>query len=59
LTAAYRSRCVTIGQDIAVSLPGGDELVGTATDVDGDGRLLVMAGDGVHTLAAGDVRHIR
>jgi BirA family transcriptional regulator, biotin operon repressor / biotin---[acetyl-CoA-carboxylase] ligase len=59
LRAAYRSHCVTIGLDVAVSLPGGGELVGNATDVDADGRLVVMAGDGVHTLAAGDVRHIR
>jgi BirA family biotin operon repressor/biotin-[acetyl-CoA-carboxylase] ligase len=49
---------VTIGRDVEVSLPSG-ELTGTATDIDEDGRLLVMAVDGVHTLAAGDVRHVR
>jgi BirA family biotin operon repressor/biotin-[acetyl-CoA-carboxylase] ligase len=49
---------VTIGREVEVSLPGG-ELTGTATDIDEDGRLLVVAADGVHTLAAGDVRHVR
>ena len=58
LRAAYRSHCVTIGRDVEVSLPAGD-LVGRATDIDADGRLLVMAADGVHTVAAGDVRHVR
>jgi BirA family biotin operon repressor/biotin-[acetyl-CoA-carboxylase] ligase len=58
LRAAYRSHCVTIGRDVEVSLPAGD-LAGTATDIDTDGRLLVMAPDGVHTVAAGDVRHVR
>jgi BirA family transcriptional regulator, biotin operon repressor / biotin---[acetyl-CoA-carboxylase] ligase len=58
LREAYRSHCVTIGRDVEVSLPSG-ELTGTATDIDQDGRLLVMAVDGVHTLAAGDVRHVR
>jgi BirA family biotin operon repressor/biotin-[acetyl-CoA-carboxylase] ligase len=58
LREAYRSHCVTIGREVEVSLPGGD-LTGTASDVDEDGRLLVVAADGVHTLAAGDVRHVR
>jgi BirA family transcriptional regulator, biotin operon repressor / biotin---[acetyl-CoA-carboxylase] ligase len=59
LRAAYRSHCVTIGREVAVSLPGGGRLNGVAADVDSDGRLLVTAEDGVHALAAGDVRHVR
>jgi len=58
LREAYRSHCVTIGREVEVSLPSGD-ITGTATDIDEDGRLLVVASDGVHTLAAGDVRHVR
>lgn len=49
---------MTIGREVEVSLPSG-HITGTATDIDEDGRLLVMAADGVHTLAAGDVRHVR
>ena len=59
LRDAYRSHCFTIGQEVAVSLPGGGQLIGVAADVDSDGRLLVTAADGVHALAAGDVRHVR
>jgi BirA family biotin operon repressor/biotin-[acetyl-CoA-carboxylase] ligase len=59
LRAAYRSHCLTIGREVTVSLPGGGQLNGVAADVDSDGRLLVTAADGVHALAAGDVRHVR
>jgi BirA family biotin operon repressor/biotin-[acetyl-CoA-carboxylase] ligase len=55
LRAAYLDACVTVGRQVRVSLPGGDELVGTADDVDPAGRL-VVAGTPV---AAGDVVHVR
>ncbi|MGI9091967.1 MAG: biotin--[acetyl-CoA-carboxylase] ligase [Mycobacteriales bacterium] len=55
----YLRRCETTGSDVLVMLPGGAELLGTATGVDGDARLLVEAGDGVHAIAAGDVTHVR
>lgn len=51
----YLEACVTLGREVRVSLPGGGELTGEATDVDGDGRL-VVAGTSV---AAGDVLHVR
>ncbi len=53
--ALFRSRCVTVGQDI--SLLRGDEVrYGTAVSVDGDGALLVQFPDG-HTeaVASGEV----
>ena len=53
--AAYLEACVTVGRQVRVSLPGGDELVGRAGDVDAAGRL-VVAGTPV---AAGDVVHVR
>ncbi len=55
LRAAYQGICATIGRTVTVSLPGAEVLTGTATGVDGDGRLLV---DG-RPVAAGDVIHVR
>ncbi len=52
---AYLEACVTLGRAVRVSLPGGTELAGEATDVDETGRL-VVAGTPV---AAGDVLHVR
>jgi BirA family biotin operon repressor/biotin-[acetyl-CoA-carboxylase] ligase len=53
--------CSTLGQQVKVSLPGGDELLGTAIAVDGAGRLNVKRStDGkVVAVAAGDVTHLR
>ncbi len=60
LLEAYREGCLTLGRPVRVLLPGGGELEGTATDVDGSGRLLVRATDGTdHALSAGDVEHLR
>jgi BirA family transcriptional regulator, biotin operon repressor / biotin---[acetyl-CoA-carboxylase] ligase len=60
LLAAYRRGCSTIGQDVRVLLPGGDELTGRATAVDPDGRLVVRTGDDRdHHVSAGDVLHVR
>jgi BirA family biotin operon repressor/biotin-[acetyl-CoA-carboxylase] ligase len=59
LREAYLHHCVTVGRQVRVLLPAGDELVGTATTVDPEGRLMVTA-DGVqHRIAAGDVLHLR
>ena len=51
----YLETCLTIGRQVRVSLPGGGELTGEASDVDDTGRL-VVAGTPV---AAGDVLHVR
>ncbi len=53
LAAAYRARCVTLGQVVTVS--GTRPVRGVASAVDDDGRLVV---DGV-AVAAGDVTHVR
>jgi BirA family biotin operon repressor/biotin-[acetyl-CoA-carboxylase] ligase len=44
-----------------VELPGGSDLVGTATGIDGEGRLKVVSqADGEErSVAAGDVTHLR
>jgi BirA family biotin operon repressor/biotin-[acetyl-CoA-carboxylase] ligase len=53
--------CTTIGHDVRVELPGGDNLFARATGIDGDGRLEVTreADGSVTAVAAGDVTHLR
>lgn len=53
--AEYRELCSTLGRRVAVHLPGGTVVEGTAEAVDDDGRLVV---DGT-AYAAGDVVHLR
>jgi BirA family biotin operon repressor/biotin-[acetyl-CoA-carboxylase] ligase len=60
LAAAYRSHCDTLGRQVRVGLPDGGLLTGTASDVDGAGRLVVAGTDGTHVpVSAGDVTHVR
>jgi len=59
LLPAYTERCDTLGRDVAVRLPTGTTLRGRAEGIDGWGRLLVRADGELHTLAAGDVTHLR
>lgn len=56
-----REQCSTLGSQVRVLLPGGDELIGTAIGIDGSGRLSVkMSSDGhIVAVAAGDVTHLR
>jgi BirA family biotin operon repressor/biotin-[acetyl-CoA-carboxylase] ligase len=53
--------CRTIGRDVRVSLPGGDELFGVAIGIDATGRLIVRTAgtDEITAVAAGDVTHLR
>ncbi|HJR89594.1 MAG TPA: biotin--[acetyl-CoA-carboxylase] ligase [Aeromicrobium sp.] len=55
LRSSYVSACHTVGTYVTVSLPGGSDLSGTATDIDTFGRLIV---DG-NPVTAGDVIHVR
>lgn len=60
LRAQARARCLTLGREVRIELPGDMEMLGTATDLDVDGRLIVTDGDGaVRSVAAGDVTHVR
>jgi BirA family biotin operon repressor/biotin-[acetyl-CoA-carboxylase] ligase len=60
LLAAYREGCATIGREVRVQVPGGPDLIGTATTVDNDGQLVVRTVDGVvKRVSAGDVLHVR
>ena len=55
----YRSRLVTLGQDVRVELPAG-VIEGRAVDLEPDGRLVVVDRAGArHRLDTGDVVHLR
>lgn len=59
LREAYRQRCATLGQQVRVVLPGQQDLLGTAEDVDSAGRLVVSSDGQRRVLSAGDVTHVR
>ncbi|WP_422749051.1 biotin--[acetyl-CoA-carboxylase] ligase [Mycobacterium sp. WMMD1722] len=59
LVADYRRCSATLGQRVRVDLPGGDDMIGRAIDLDECGRLVVDVGDRCLPLAAGDVTHLR
>ena len=59
LHALASDRCATIGLDVTVSLPGGKTLVGRATGLDADGRLVVLSEGVESSISAGDVVHVR
>jgi len=55
----YQRLCATVGRQVRVEL-GAEDLRGTATGIDADGRLLVQGSDGPATpVSAGDVVHLR
>lgn len=59
LREAYRQRCTTLGGQVRVELPGQRELIGTAEDVDTEGRLMVSSDGQRRALSVGDVSHVR
>mgnify|MGYP002144418618 CR=1 FL=1 len=59
LLAVYRKHSSTLGQSVRAELPGGQEVVGQATDIDGNGALLIDSAGGVVAVSAGDVVHLR
>ncbi|TFV87796.1 biotin--[acetyl-CoA-carboxylase] ligase [Blastococcus sp. CT_GayMR16] len=59
LAQDYLGWSSTVGTEVAVSLPDGSTLEGTAQAVDWDGRLVVATPGGTVELASGDVRHVR
>jgi BirA family biotin operon repressor/biotin-[acetyl-CoA-carboxylase] ligase len=59
LAQDYLSWSSTVGTHVAVSLPDGSTLDGTAQAVDWDGRLILVTPTGTVELASGDVRHLR
>lgn len=59
LVESYVRRCATVGRDVRVDLPSGEQVVGVAAGVDTDGRLVVRTSEGSRILGAGDVVHVR
>jgi BirA family biotin operon repressor/biotin-[acetyl-CoA-carboxylase] ligase len=59
LRDAVMSACGTLGRVVRVELPSGEMLNGTATDIDGTGRLVVQSAGATTAVAAGDVTHLR
>ncbi|MFD0924038.1 biotin--[acetyl-CoA-carboxylase] ligase [Saccharopolyspora rosea] len=56
----YRRLCGTLGRQVRVELGADEQLLGTAVDVDEQGRLVVRGADGTTTsVSAGDVVHLR
>lgn len=56
---AYQARCATLGEPVRVELPGRPAMVGTAMEIDTEGRLVVLADGRRQALSAGDVIHVR
>ena len=55
----YRTECATLGQQVRVELIG-SMVEGRASDIDGDGHLVVVRADGSNTtVSVGDVVHLR
>ncbi|MEV0902197.1 biotin--[acetyl-CoA-carboxylase] ligase [Actinoplanes sp. NPDC049802] len=60
LMGEYRRRCATLGRQVRVLLPGGEERTGEAVSVDADGRLVIRTVEGLDfSVSAGDVLHVR
>ncbi|WP_261165896.1 biotin--[acetyl-CoA-carboxylase] ligase [Microbacterium sp. Marseille-Q6965] len=57
--AVVSRACVTLGQEVAVSLPDGSVARGRAEALDPAGRLVVRTADGALAVSAGDVVHVR
>jgi BirA family biotin operon repressor/biotin-[acetyl-CoA-carboxylase] ligase len=59
ITARYHQELTTLGRRVRIELAAGS-LEGTATDVDPDGRLVVLDACGItHRVDVGDVVHVR
>ncbi|CQD19692.1 biotin-[acetyl-CoA-carboxylase] ligase [Mycobacterium europaeum] len=59
LAADYRARSLTIGNRVRAQVPGGKEVVGTASAIDDQGRLCIETGSETVVVSAGDVVHLR
>lgn len=51
--------CATLGDEVAVELPGGEVVTGRASALRSDGALVVDTPQGPRVVLAGDVHHVR
>ena len=56
IPALVTAACATIGWDVAVDVPGGTPVTGTAIALTASGGLLVRTANGDQEVLAGDVR---
>lgn len=59
LVSDYAAHSLTIGARVRAKLPGDDEIVGQALQVDDQGRLCIDTGVAVTSVSAGDIVHLR
>jgi BirA family transcriptional regulator, biotin operon repressor / biotin---[acetyl-CoA-carboxylase] ligase len=59
LVEDYRRNSSTLGSRVRAILPGDREIIGTATQVDEIGRLIIDTDTEVVTVSAGDITHLR
>lgn len=59
LAANYREVSATLGSRVRLILPGDQEVIGDAVDIDDEGRVVVEGPDGPIVASAGDVTHLR
>ena len=59
LADGYRAVSATLGSRVRLVLPGDREVIGSAVDIDDEGRIVVDGADGRITASAGDVTHLR
>lgn len=59
LAADYRAASLTLGRRVRALLPGEQEIVGVARDVDDQGRLVIESDGRPVTVSAGDIVHLR
>lgn len=55
----YRASSSTIGRSVRATLPSGQTILGTARDIDDEGRLCISADDALIAISAGDVVTLR
>ena len=55
----FRQHSSTLGSQVRAIFPDQSELVGTAMDVDSEGRLLISSGGQVRAVSAADIVHLR
>ncbi|MFI9764965.1 biotin--[acetyl-CoA-carboxylase] ligase [Streptomyces sp. NPDC051963] len=60
LQETYAAGCATLGRKVRAELPGDRSVTGEAVAIDGDGRLVLAAAEGVQEpVGAGDIVHLR